>query len=209
MSAILQCLIQCVPLQRYFLNDVGHNYEACGIYRRREGRKTASTVNSSKGKKTAESVCLACEMDKLFLRYKSSALGVNVLSAVSPSSTDSSRGGGGANRSAAGGAKATPVIQGDPLVTADMLTAAWKCGGMKHLAGYEQRDAHEFLHGFLEILGRHMQHYRSRVYKTINTARPLNAFVDMSGESHSQHGEFQFGVLLQMANLIGLLRLSD
>jgi hypothetical protein len=34
-----------------------------------------------------------------------------------------------------------------------MLTAVWRCGGMSHLAGYDQRDAHEFLHGFLEIMG--------------------------------------------------------
>lgn len=192
MSAVLQCLIHCVPLQHYFLRDIGHNHEACAIYRKKYALKSAKesatgvpTSDSSKAKKSAESICLACEMDKLFLRYTSSAIGVDVMAAVSSTT------------GATAGAKqeTTAVVQGDPLVTADMLTVSWKCGGMKHLAGYEQRDAHEFLHGFLEILGRHTQHYRSRMYRAINTARPFNSFVDVSGKSPSQFGKNQyFGV---------------
>ena len=191
MSAVLQCLIHCFELQKYFLNDIGHNHQACSIYRRKYATKTATGVSThpKKGKKSAESVCLACEMDKLFLQYTSSVLGVDVMAAVCSNVGTSS-----ANISTAS-SKPTSVIQGDPLVTADMLTAAWKCGGMKHLAGYEQRDAHEFLHSFLEILGRHIHHYRTRMYRAINTARPLNSFVDVSGiKSPTEHGECQFCV---------------
>jgi len=191
MSTILQCLVHCVPLQRYFLNDIGHNHEACTLYRTQKYASKAgskdgvSTSESSKGQKTAESICLACEMDRLFLRYTGSAIGVDLMAVVG-----SDKGTGVANRVAPTGRKEVHVIQGDPLVTADMLTAAWKCGGMKHLAGYQQRDAHEFLHGFLEILGRHTLNYRTRMYRAINTARPLNSYVDVSGRSPSEFGTF-------------------
>lgn len=45
-------------------------------------------------------------------------------------------------------------LRGNPLGTTSMLAAAWKTGGMDHLAGYEQRDAHEFLHAFLDNVGK-------------------------------------------------------
>jgi len=190
MSTILQCLFLCVPLQRYFLNDIGHNHEACTLYRKKYASKAGpkdgvSAAESSKGEKTAESICLACEMDRLFLRYTGSAIGMDLMVVVGSNKASSL-----ANRVAPAGRKKAHVIQGDPLVTADMLTAAWKCGGMKHLAGYQQRDAHEFLHGFLEILGRHTLHYRTRMYRAINTARPLNSYVDVSGKSPSEFGTF-------------------
>jgi hypothetical protein len=52
-------------------------------------------------------------------------------------------------------------MQGDPLIPSALLTAAWKSGRMDHLAGYEQRDAHEFLQAFLDIMGKHeSQHYQ-------------------------------------------------
>jgi ubiquitin carboxyl-terminal hydrolase 22/27/51 len=186
MSAIFHCLIHCVPLQRYFLRDIGHNHAACAIY-----RKSAANLNGVGASRNStpklESVCLACEMDKLFLRYIGSALGLDVLSAAN---SDSPRPANDAENESTGRAtKDGALVKGDPLIVADMLTAAWKCGGMNHLAGYEQRDAHEFLHGFLEILGKHMRQYRTRMYAAINIARPANSYVNIDDEK-IQHGTF-------------------
>lgn len=192
MSVILQCLIHCRPLQRYFLRDIGHNHEACAIYRKMEDEPATSTIafslanGSSAPKRKQRSVCLACELDKLFLRYFSSTIGFDVLAAVrSNSRQDSQR---PELRQMDSPENTTAVLKGDPLITTDMLTAAWKCGGMKHLAGYEQRDAHEFIHGFLEILGKHTELYRLRMYKAINTACPGNSFLKID-ETKSQQGK--------------------
>lgn len=179
MSSILQCLIHCVPLQWYFLKDTGHNHEACALYRKKYSGKS---VDTGRSKKTTEIICLACEMDKLFLRYMGSAIGVDVLAAVR-----SSEAAGSAENTATTDADGS-VVQGDPLITSTMLSTAWKCGGLKHLAGYGQRDAHEFLHGFLEFMGRHVQLYRTRMYRAINAARPANSFVDVDAKNPSQFG---------------------
>jgi hypothetical protein len=174
----------CVPLQRYFLKDIGHHHESCDIYRKMEAAATTGatkdivsigTVGQAQ-KKSVHDVCLACEMDKLFLRYLGSAKGLDVLSAVTkvaPLHQDNSVDRNSSN------------IKGEPLIAADILTAAWKCGGMNHLAGYQQRDAHEFLHGFLEILGKDTRMYRDRVYKIINTAKAENAVIVTDKNSHN------------------------
>ena len=202
MSSILQCLVHCVPLQRYFLKDLGHNHEACLIYRKMSGRRPGTSHNNaSKLKKTtSETICLACEMDKLCLCYMGSAIGVNVLTAVSANegTRSSSKGDSG---SKIGNLEGT-VVQGDPLVISTMLSTAWKCVAMKHLAGYGQRDAHEFLHGFLEIMGRHMNLYRTTMFKAINMARPLNSFVDFSGENSSQYGMWSFVSFIKLTTLL-------
>jgi hypothetical protein len=58
---------------------------------------------------------------------------------------------------------------------------------MSHLAGYEQRDAHEFLHAFLENLGKHIRQYREIVYKKINAFVPTNAIVAF--DKSTEHGK--------------------
>lgn len=188
MSAILHCLVHCVPLQRYFLRDIGHNHTACAIYRKtatkESGGRASNASRSTRAK--ADSVCLACEMDKLFLRYMGSTHGLDVLLAVNlesfrpPNVAEKESPTSSATMDGA-------LIKGDPLIVADMLTAAWKCGGMNHLAGYEQRDAHEFLHGFLEILGKHVRQYRMRMYAAINAARPANSYMNI--DPKIQHGK--------------------
>jgi hypothetical protein len=128
---------------------------------------------SPKAKAKMKSVCLACEMDKLFLRYIGSAKGIDLLSITDTSSLYAGVNGTEIDSLTSNNNRVeTNIVKGSPLLTADMLTAAWKCGGMNHLAGYEQRDAHEFLHGFLEILGKHMRQFRDRVQTTINTIQP-------------------------------------
>lgn len=157
MNAFLQCLVHCRPVQKYFLNNTGHNHLACLCYR---------TELNGEG-----DVCLACELDKLMLRYFDSSTGAHVSSLVAERSFR------GFSATTENSENHFPSEKGEPLVTADMLSAAWNCGGMKHLAGYEQRDAHEFLHAFLETLGKHTKQYRDRVYNAINVPRPANAVV--------------------------------
>jgi ubiquitin carboxyl-terminal hydrolase 22/27/51 len=122
--------------------------------------------------KKKEEVCLGCEMDKLFLKYFGSTIGVDVTAILAETAQDKEQG-----RSIFTDAEVTEIPKGQPLITADMLTAAWQCGGMDHLAGYAQRDAHEFLHGFLDVLGKNARQYRERMYKTIKSSVPGNAII--------------------------------
>jgi hypothetical protein len=115
-------------------------------------------------------------MDRLFLRYIGSTKGIELVSVVDTSSLYSTVIKSDVDLST--NYNQTVAVtggKGNPLLTADILTASWKCGGMKHLAGYEQRDAHEFLHGFLETLGKHMRQFRDRVSTTINSIQPPKA----------------------------------
>jgi Ubiquitin carboxyl-terminal hydrolase len=153
MSAVLQCLIHCPPLQSYFLKQIGHNHFATSMYlssdRALKTQDVPSASSSGNLFATAPNeICLASELDKVFLSYYGSSVGVDVLSVLAMDDAASMP----ANASVY---VSGPVetVKGEPLVLADMLTAVWRCGGMSHLAGYDQRDAHEFLHGFLEILG--------------------------------------------------------
>ena len=77
--------------------------------------------------------------------------------------------------------------KGEPLVVAKMLHVAWKSGGMGHLAGYEQRDAHEFLHAFLDTLGKQICQHRARVDSAIAMSRCGNPFVKQQEQVH--HGK--------------------
>lgn len=177
-SAILQCLLHCQPLQRYFLKDMGHHHQACKLYRENnetgnKKKNNGNTVNNVDDKPSSKlsTVCLACEMDRLFLSNYGSTVGKDVsaaIQAVSPSSDN---------------ANGDEVFEGDdldkgmPLIISDFLTATWKSGGMDHLAGYEQRDAHEFLNSFLDMLGKHSYLHRERVYASITSVKEKNALV--------------------------------
>lgn len=160
MTAILQCLIHSLPIQSYFLRDVGHHHLSCKIYR------------DLFEKKASRSACLACEMDKLFLSYFESCHGTwarRLLSVPSTAPTTAE------SQSNTDDEKQGDKTRGEPLVTSDMLAVAWKC--ISHIAGYEQRDAHEFLHSFLDVMGKHTRQYRVRVHNTINIPQPNNALL--------------------------------
>jgi ubiquitin C-terminal hydrolase len=64
--------------------------------------------------------------------------------------------------------------RGWPIIPSRLLTAAWKCGHMNHLAGYEQRDAHEFLQAFLDTLCRHENEYFSRALEAAGVAKNIS-----------------------------------
>lgn len=168
MSAVVQCLIHCAPLQKYFLDSIGHNHESCALYRQAATQSPASKHPSLVGDSVASrpsrptTVCLACELDKLFLSYLSISRGIEIQSALSMNPKASPQ----------------PVSKGEPLVISDMLTSAWMCKGMTHIAGYAQRDAQEFYLAFMETLGHQARIFRQRVHKTINSVRSRNSFVD-------------------------------
>ena len=158
-----------------------HHHVACHELRKAEGptaRIIATGSNKSPEGKTIE-VCLACELDKLMLRYFGSSRGVDVLSAVTEDKI-----------SAPAMSEIKPGIRGDPLITSDMLSCAWNCGGMSHLAGYDQQDAHEFLHGFLDSLSKSDHAYRNRITRAVSLAQPPKTPGTSAKASSSYRGEF-------------------
>lgn len=166
-SAVLQCLIACDPVQTFFLRSILHHHVACQEFRsaQSKGRKTTSSSDKSSENADKADVCLACELDKLILQYYGNSKGVNALAAVSGEAP-----------------KPNANTLGEPLVTANILTSAWRCGGMNHLAGYDQRDAHEFLHGFLENLSKHDLSYRRNVELAVGlTNHPLIPPIEEKG----------------------------
>ena len=109
--------------------------------------------NGNGGSSDDLSLCLACETDRLFLESFGSAAGTDAFGALSEAETSGARSAPNRGR---GDIPTRPRQQrGRPLVPQRVLSAAWRSGGMDHLAGYEQRDAHEFLQAFLDILGKH------------------------------------------------------
>jgi ubiquitin C-terminal hydrolase len=86
----------------------------------------------------------------MFLEYYSSSIGFNVNAALSESHHDDSD-------------HYFFKPQGDPISAVEMLAATWRCKDLAHLAGCGQNDAHEFLHGFLDVIQKHMQKFRGTV----------------------------------------------
>ena len=193
MSCILQCLIHCVPLQRYFLRDIGHHYKSCELVRNAYAQSHTSINQSTPtpGKPTEEecakiNICLACEVDRLFLQYFGSSIGRKVARAVcaQPNPVDRYRYSVAPLITSEGNScKSEADLRGKPLVTTSILAAAWKTSGMNHLAGYEQRDAPEFLHAFLDTVGKHSGDYRKLVQSMRSEALPLNATNETTGDS--------------------------
>ena len=181
MSSILQCLIHCQPLQRYFLKDIGHNHKACKKYRQMNP--------TDKSRSPAEDVCLACEMDSLMLDYYSRSTGRNVVGILKDLAAAPRRSIMDLLNEIS--SKDEEIIEkGEPIIISRMLHVAWKSSGMGHLAGYEQRDAHEFLHAFLDILGKQICKHRARVDAAIALAQTGSRFKREQEPVH--HGEFSF-----------------
>jgi len=199
MTCILQCMIHCVPLQQHFLQNVGHHHKSCELVRSAfVQRDTCSTEQSTSGGKSAgnefnkSNICLACEMDKLFLQYFGSSIGRDVTGAVCQAphpleGYDATQSGGSGCTDSGG---TTAILQGEPLVTTELLAAAWKSGGMDHLAGYEQGDAHELLQAFLDTVGKHAGEYRKLVRFMQKMALPSNAKEEATATSKQNTGKF-------------------
>lgn len=57
------------------------------------------------------------------------------------------------------------------FVPSRMLTEAWSCGDMNHLAGYEQKDAQEFLQAFLNNMGKQMKFFSEQIFSLRSQGR--------------------------------------
>jgi len=97
---------------------------------------------------------LACELDLLFVQYYSSTIGQNVVDQLS-------------------GKPAVEEDKGIPLIPSALLTEAWKQPEMEHLKGYEQRDAHEFLQAFLDIVTKNSKSYEKTMVENLAITKPL------------------------------------
>lgn len=123
-------------------------------------------------------VCLACELDKLFLMYFGSAIGKDVRGAVDEACSQSNN---------EQDVVSDSLEQGDPLIITEMLTSSWKSSGMSNLAGYKQHDAHEFLNAFLGLMGVQAKKHWDRVYTAINAVRNDSSIAKSS--DFAQQGE--------------------
>lgn len=169
-SAVLQCLVHCLPLQQFFVKENGHNHHACKLYRQWDIFRQKKKRSLLKPKET---ICLACEMDRLFLSYYGSTTGDDVRGAVEEVCA----------RDGAVVEFNEPPEKGDPLVISEMLTASWQSGGMNSVASYKQHDSHEFLNSFLELVGKQTKQHWKRVHTAINFVKPNNAVTEHPDES--------------------------
>ena len=175
MNCVLQCLLHCIPLQKYFLQRVGHHHVSCELLR---AGASPGINKGSFGDSNVGQHCIACEMDRLFLETYGSVCGIDALKAVSDDGPNFSTFQKPTPCSSGDGSEITMVPEtklsvmdpmtrsekmGWPLIPSRLLTASWKCGSMDHLAGYEQRDAHEFLQAFLDTMGKHATKCHARV----------------------------------------------
>jgi ubiquitin carboxyl-terminal hydrolase 22/27/51 len=134
MSSILQCLLNCSPLEKLFLHDFIHPYQSCEALR---GNKQG---------------CLACGFDEVFLEYFGSSNGIDAIAALeendlSASSLSCSRFVYDENVICTKGKD--KMLRGHPLIIASLLADTWKQVEMKVLAGQNQNDAQEFFSAFV------------------------------------------------------------
>jgi len=138
MSATLQCLIHCKPLQELFLRDLAHPYQSCNVLRLKSGKST----------------CLTCEMDKAILEYFGSAVGIDTVSALEELSDFSS------SATTTRANEKPPDIRGLPLIPSRLLAECWRNRGMTNVAGHAQHDAQEFFDAFVDCLAHHALAYQ-------------------------------------------------
>jgi hypothetical protein len=169
------------------MNQCGHHHLSCTVYREQVAvkklKKEASLMKTEGAPRPVPSICLACEMDRLFLMYYGSTVGKDIIGAMAEAANPPLAKGDGLFEEKI-------VIKGDPLILSDLLTAAWKSGGMDYLAGYDQRDAHEFLNSFLDLIGKHSRLHRERVYTSINTAKSDNSLAPK--KEKAENGEYHY-----------------
>jgi len=143
MSAILQCMIHCKPLQKSFLTDLAHPYQSC------ESLLCGSNKTS----------CLTSEMDKLFLEYYGSAVGIDTIAALEEQQDLSS------DETPDFVKKQTHDNRGHPIVPSTLMGEIWKSKGMRHVSGHSQHDAQEFFNAFVDCLATHALAYQQSAHE--------------------------------------------
>ena len=137
MTATLQCLIHCKPLRELFLHHLAHPYQSCRALRV-ESNKTS---------------CLACELDKIFLEYYGSVVGIDAIAALEEHleiSTDATP---------TDAKEQTHATRGHPIIPASILAESWRNRGMNCLASHGQHDAQEYFNSFVDCLATHTLAY--------------------------------------------------
>lgn len=183
MSSVLQCLFHCLPLQQYFLN-VGHHFLSCKMLREKEKQganehiKPCLACELDKLFLEMYGSCMGFDIISALQRDQG---GISSFSLVRDaannnfqSTFESSRKHcfvkGERQKEDDQDKEVTRLTSpheklhcrmGTPIVPAHFLQAIWRCDSMKHIAGYEQRDAHEFLQSFLDEMGKDVRHMRS------------------------------------------------
>lgn len=145
MNATLQCLIHCKPLQDLFLRTFAHPYQSCGCLR--GSNKTS---------------CLTCELDKIFLEYYGSAVGIDAMSALEEQPELLSK------QTLPSKDSATDS-RGHPIIPSSLLAEVWKNRGMRLVAGHAQHDAQEFFNAFIDCLASHALAYQKSAQETRQT----------------------------------------
>ena len=135
-GCVLQCLLNLHPIQKYFLSEGKHDHRSCKLLRSHVAKK--------------KKICIGCEIDKLLLEYYGNVCGLDMRNAlqrsVGASSDDKDK---------------LFLDRGLPISPTNLLIELWKCKSMSLLAGYEQRDAHEFLQVMLDILSKDCRQFHS------------------------------------------------
>jgi ubiquitin carboxyl-terminal hydrolase 22/27/51 len=196
MTCILQCLIHCEPLQQHFLQDIGHHHKSCELIRSAYKKDDSTGLDKLMAARSTNeafdksNICLSCEMDKLFLQYFANSIGQDATRAVCQTSHPLDRYGKTGVQDET--SNAYTCVLGEPLVTTKLLAAAWKSGGMDHLAGYEQGDAHEFLQAFLDTVGKHAGEYRKLLRYMQRMALPSFFPAEINAVSSQDAGMYHF-----------------
>lgn len=131
MNAILQSLINCAPLQEAFLKNLTNPYQCCEAL-----------------KKVGETSCLACEIDKLFLEYFGSSVGIDTIAALEEHRNTLSI----ASDTNAVAPKEPNPNCGHPVIPSNFLAKVWKHSTVRHLARHDQHDAQEFYNAVIDGL---------------------------------------------------------
>jgi len=138
MSSILQCLINCAPLEKLFLLDLVHPYQSC------------DALHSGNRKR-----CVACELDKVFLAYFGSVNGIDAVAAVeeyhlASSSLSSSRFVHNTNKIYTNVRENTHC--GHPIIPSSLMAEISKQVEMKQLAVKNTQDTPGFFQAFIHSL---------------------------------------------------------
>jgi len=166
-------MIHCKPLQEQFIQNLAHPYQSCYVLRRENN-------NAS---------CLTSEMDKMFLEYYGSAVGIDTIAALEEQLELSS------HATPASEKKQTTCNRGHPLVPSSLLAEAWKNRGMKQVAGHGQHDAQEFFSAFVESLAIHAEAYQQSAHdmrQVMHKAQIKQAHPYTNPGAESATGESKF-----------------
>eukprot|EP00986_Skeletonema_menzelii_P001814 scaffold495_cov152-Skeletonema_menzelii.AAC.4 len=142
MNSTLQCLINCAPLQEAFLTNLTNPYQCCETL------------------KAGETSCLACEIDKLFLEYFGSSVGIDAIAALEEQRNALSN---ALDTNAVVLNEPNPEYCGHPVIPSNFLAKVWKHSTVTHLARHDQHDAQEFYHAVIDVLDADVLSYQKRL----------------------------------------------